>query len=84
MAMYYDNIVHGGHHEVRCMKSKVLLEALEAIQKELLIGTIKFSSKVVTIEDWGCFKLVHIANSSNWKTKALIGCDGMNLNSKKK
>jgi len=59
---------------VRCMRRKVLLEAL---QKELPNGTIKFSSKVVSIEDSGHFKLVHLADGSTLKTKVLIGCDGI-------
>ncbi|KAF7143177.1 hypothetical protein RHSIM_Rhsim05G0053600 [Rhododendron simsii] len=67
-----------GHHEVRCVRRKVLLEAL---QKELPSGTIRFSSKVVSIqeeESGGCFKLVHLANGSVVKAKVLIGCDGVN------
>ncbi|KAI8553986.1 hypothetical protein RHMOL_Rhmol05G0061500 [Rhododendron molle] len=44
-----------GDHEVRCVRRKFLLEAL---QKELPSGTIRFSSKVVSIEEdsGGCFK----------------------------
>ncbi|KAI8553985.1 hypothetical protein RHMOL_Rhmol05G0061400 [Rhododendron molle] len=67
-----------GHHEVRCVRRKVLLETL---QKELPSGTIRFSSKVVSIqeeESGGCFKLVHLANGSVVKAKVLIGCDGVN------
>ncbi|KAG5547617.1 hypothetical protein RHGRI_013343 [Rhododendron griersonianum] len=67
-----------GHHEVRGVRRKVLLETL---QKELPSGTIRFSSKVVSIqeeESGGCFKLVHLANGSVVKAKVLIGCDGVN------
>lgn len=66
-----------GDHEVRCIRRKVLLEAL---QKELPSDTIRFSSKVVSIEDdsGGCFKMVHLANGSVIKAKVLIGCDGVN------
>ncbi|XP_057510485.1 monooxygenase 2-like [Actinidia eriantha] len=64
-----------GEHEVRCLRRKLLLEAL---QKELPIGTIKYSSKVVSIEESGCFKLVHVADGSVLRTKVLIGCDGVN------
>ncbi|KAI8553988.1 hypothetical protein RHMOL_Rhmol05G0061700 [Rhododendron molle] len=70
--------LYGGHHELRCVRRKVLLEAL---QKELPSGTIRFSSKVVSIqeeESGGCFKLVHLANGSVVKAKVLIGCDGVN------
>ncbi|KAI8553989.1 hypothetical protein RHMOL_Rhmol05G0061800 [Rhododendron molle] len=66
-----------GDHEVRCVRRKFLLEAL---QKELPSGTIRFSSKVVSIEEdsGGCFKMVHLANGSAVKAKVLIGCDGVN------
>ncbi|KAF6159025.1 hypothetical protein GIB67_022180 [Kingdonia uniflora] len=64
-----------GDHEVRCTGRKVLLEALE---KELPSGTIRFGSKVVSIEEDGHFKLVHLADGSILKTKVLIGCDGVN------
>ncbi|GFZ00512.1 FAD/NAD(P)-binding oxidoreductase family protein [Actinidia rufa] len=64
-----------GEHEVRCLRRKLLLEALE---KELPIGTIKYSSKVVSIEESGCFKLLHVADGSVLRTKVLIGCDGVN------
>ncbi|KAK3009218.1 hypothetical protein RJ639_013261 [Escallonia herrerae] len=62
-------------HEVRCVKRKVLLEILE---KELPSGTIRFSSKVVSIESSGHQKLVHLADETTLRTKVLIGCDGVN------
>ncbi|GMY05415.1 monooxygenase 2-like [Fagus crenata] len=51
-----------GEHEVRCVKRRLLLEALA---KELPSGTIRFSSEVVCIEESGFFKLVH-----QWSSKA--------------
>ena len=53
-------------HEVRCVNRKLLLEALT---KELPSGTIRFSSKVVSIEISGFYKLVHLADGTILKTK---------------
>ncbi|KAL9244841.1 hypothetical protein vseg_018562 [Gypsophila vaccaria] len=64
-----------GDHELRCVKRKVLLETLA---KELPSNTIRFSSKVVSIEKSGNFKLLHLADGSILKAKVLIGCDGVN------
>ncbi|PON89947.1 FAD/NAD(P)-binding domain containing protein [Trema orientale] len=64
-----------GNHEVRCVVRKILLEALS---KELPSGTIRFSSKVVSIEESGFFKLVHLDDGTILRTKVLIGCDGVN------
>ncbi|KAK9677527.1 hypothetical protein RND81_11G149400 [Saponaria officinalis] len=64
-----------GNHEVRCVKRKVLLETLA---KELPSNTIRFSSKVVSIEKSGHFKLLRLVDGSILKTKVLIGCDGVN------
>ena len=67
--------MYSGEHEVRCVRRKLLLETIE---KELPIGTVKYSSKVVSIEESGCFKLVHVSDGSVLRTKVLIGCDGVN------
>ncbi|XP_038974083.1 monooxygenase 2-like [Phoenix dactylifera] len=64
-----------GEHEVRCLRRNILLEALE---KELPLGTVRYSSKVAAIEEDGYFKLLHLADGSKLKTKVLIGCDGVN------
>ncbi|KAK3412749.1 hypothetical protein EUGRSUZ_I01448 [Eucalyptus grandis] len=62
-------------HEVRCMQRKILMETLV---KELPSGTIKFSSKVVSIEQSGNLKLIHLSDGSNLRAKVLLGCDGVN------
>ncbi|KAM7470940.1 hypothetical protein LguiA_009123 [Lonicera macranthoides] len=67
--------LHGGEHEVRCMKRKLLLETLE---KELPSGTIRYSSKLDSVEDLGNFKLLHLADGTSIKAKVLVGCDGVN------
>ncbi|KAF8038051.1 hypothetical protein BT93_B0799 [Corymbia citriodora subsp. variegata] len=62
-------------HEIRCMQRRVLLETLA---NELPSGTIRYSSKVVSIEESSHLKLVHLADGSILKAKVLIGCDGVN------
>ncbi|KAK6938995.1 FAD-binding domain [Dillenia turbinata] len=64
-----------GDHEIHCVRRNILLETLA---KELPHGTIRYNSKVVSIEESGCFKLVHLADGSILRTKVLIGCDGVN------
>ncbi|CAH9097021.1 unnamed protein product [Cuscuta epithymum] len=61
--------------ESRCLRRKLLLETLN---KELPPATVRYSSKVVMIEESGMFKLVHLADGSVIKAKVLIGCDGVN------
>ncbi|KAK6115159.1 hypothetical protein DH2020_007428 [Rehmannia glutinosa] len=67
--------VNFGNVEVRCVRRRDLLETLE---KELPQGTIRYSSKVGSIEESEDFKLIHLADGSIVKTKVLIGCDGVN------
>ncbi|XP_073224195.1 monooxygenase 3-like isoform X2 [Cicer arietinum] len=61
--------------EVRCVRRKLLLEALA---NELPRGTIRYLSKVVAIEESGFFKILHLIDGTTIKTKVLIGCDGIN------
>ncbi|KAL7086051.1 hypothetical protein ACP275_14G315600 [Erythranthe tilingii] len=61
--------------ELRCVRRKDLLETLE---RELPQGTVRYSSKIVSIEESGNFKLLHLADGSVFRTKVLIGCDGVN------
>ncbi|KAL6275140.1 hypothetical protein ACE6H2_018741 [Prunus campanulata] len=66
-----------GDHEVRCVKRNFLLEALA---NELPSGTpsIRFSSKVVSIDESGYFNVVHLADGTILKAKVLVGRDGLN------
>uniref|UniRef100_A0ACD5ZUL0 Uncharacterized protein n=1 Tax=Avena sativa TaxID=4498 RepID=A0ACD5ZUL0_AVESA len=66
-----------GPHEARCVQRNVLLQALE---EELPRGTIRYSSKIVSIDqDTGSeAKILHLADGSMLRAKVLIGCDGIN------
>ncbi|XXG40374.1 hypothetical protein AAC387_Pa01g1109 [Persea americana] len=64
-----------GNHEVRCVMRNILLETLV---KELPQGTIRFGSKVVSLEQTKSLVHVHLADGSILKTKVLVGCDGVN------
>ncbi|GFP97730.1 3-hydroxybenzoate 6-hydroxylase 1 [Phtheirospermum japonicum] len=61
--------------EVRCVRRRDLLETLES---ELPQGTIRYSSKVDSIDESDNFKLIHLSDGSVVRTKVLIGCDGVN------
>uniref|UniRef100_A0ACD5WDY4 Uncharacterized protein n=1 Tax=Avena sativa TaxID=4498 RepID=A0ACD5WDY4_AVESA len=67
----------GGPFEFRCVRRDVLLQVLEA---ELPEDTIRYSSKIVSIDDehGGAAKIIHLADGSTLRAKALIGCDGIN------
>ncbi|KAK8564355.1 hypothetical protein V6N12_036481 [Hibiscus sabdariffa] len=63
-------------HEIRCLERRLLLETLA---NELPDGTIRFSSKVVSIDESASyFKRLHLADGTIIKTKVLVGCDGVN------
>lgn len=67
-----------GYGEVRCLRRNLILEALE---QGLPRGTVRLGAKVVSIEehdDGDCIKLLHLADGSTIKAKALVGCDGVN------
>ncbi|KAK4492673.1 hypothetical protein RD792_003493 [Penstemon davidsonii] len=53
-------------HEFRCVNRKVLMGTME---KELPKGTIRYSSKVVQIQDSGFYKSIHLADGKILKTK---------------
>ncbi|KAF8721256.1 hypothetical protein HU200_023182 [Digitaria exilis] len=58
------------HAEIRCVRRDLLLQALA---EELPKGTIRYSSKIVSIEEDGNIKILQLADGS-----VLIGCDGIN------
>jgi 2-polyprenyl-6-methoxyphenol hydroxylase-like FAD-dependent oxidoreductase len=66
-----------GDHEVRCVQRSVLLETLA---KELAPGTIRFNTKVVSIQQStnSSLTIVKLGDGALIKAKVLIGCDGGN------
>ncbi|XP_055821737.1 monooxygenase 2-like [Solanum dulcamara] len=62
-------------YDSRCIKRQEIVETLE---KELPPGTIKYSCRVISIEQSGIYKLLHLADKTILRTKVLIGCDGVN------
>ncbi|XP_047327350.1 monooxygenase 2-like [Impatiens glandulifera] len=67
-------------YECRCVERKELLETLA---KELPHGTIRFSSKLLSIhhhhqQSTTGFKSLQLSDGSVINTKVLIGCDGVN------
>ncbi|XP_066358349.1 monooxygenase 2-like [Miscanthus floridulus] len=64
-----------GPNEIRCVRRDLLLQALE---EELPRGTIRYSSRIVSIEEDGGVKVLQLADSSVIRAKVLVGCDGIN------
>ncbi|KAL6649237.1 hypothetical protein ACP70R_013461 [Stipagrostis hirtigluma subsp. patula] len=64
-----------GPNEIRCIRRDLLLQALE---EELPRGTIRYSSRIVSIEEDGDVKILQLADGSVLRAKVLIGCDGIN------
>ncbi|KAK3148343.1 hypothetical protein QOZ80_3BG0293850 [Eleusine coracana subsp. coracana] len=63
-------------HEIRCVRRDLLLQTLA---EELPAGTIRYSSKIVSIEEDGSsVKVLQLADGSVLRAKVLIGCDGIN------
>ncbi|KAJ4784491.1 hypothetical protein LUZ62_035737 [Rhynchospora pubera] len=63
-----------GKHEFRSVRRDSLVKILA---KELPKDTIRYSSKVVLIEDGDNLKLLHLADGSIIKAKVVVGCDGI-------
>ncbi|KAF5480684.1 hypothetical protein F2P56_001415 [Juglans regia] len=67
-----------GQHGVRVVHRKALLEALA---EEVPIDSIRFSSKLKSIEnqtqEGSSFAIIHMEDGASIKAKALIGCDGV-------
>ncbi|KAF8038057.1 hypothetical protein BT93_B0802 [Corymbia citriodora subsp. variegata] len=75
MSFYLLRIYCRRGHEIRCVQRRILLETLA---NELPGDTIRYSSKVVSIDGSGYLKLVHLSDGLILKAKVLIGCDGVN------
>ncbi|KAF7041352.1 hypothetical protein CFC21_051162 [Triticum aestivum] len=63
--------------EFRCVRRDVLLQVLAA---ELPTGTIRYSSRIVSIDDGDDdgAKILHLADGSTLRARVLVGCDGIN------
>ncbi|CAN6314009.1 unnamed protein product [Urochloa humidicola] len=64
-----------GPNEIRCVRRDLLLQALA---EELPRDSIRYSSKIVSIEEDGDVKILQLADGSVLRAKVLIGCDGIN------
>ncbi|XP_041005925.1 monooxygenase 2-like isoform X2 [Juglans microcarpa x Juglans regia] len=67
-----------GQHGLRVVQRKALLEALA---EEVPIDSVRFSSKLKSIEnqtqEGSSFAIIHMEDGASIKAKALIGCDGV-------
>ncbi|RLN38653.1 FAD-dependent urate hydroxylase-like isoform X1 [Panicum miliaceum] len=64
-----------GANEIRCVRRDALLQVLE---EELPRGTIRYSSRIVSIQEDGGVRILHLADGSTLRAKVLIECDGIN------
>ncbi|KAG2716382.1 hypothetical protein I3760_03G123500 [Carya illinoinensis] len=75
---YYPANPYKGQHGLRVVHRKALLEALA---EEVPIDSIRFSSKLKSIEnqtqEGSSFAVIHMEDGASIKAKALIGCDGV-------
>ncbi|KAG6721719.1 hypothetical protein I3842_03G125900 [Carya illinoinensis] len=75
---YYPANPYKGQHGLRVVHRKALLEALA---EEVPIDSIRFSSKLKSIEnltqEGSSFTIIHMEDGASIKAKALIGCDGV-------
>lgn len=55
-------------YDSRCIKRQEIVETLE---KELPPGTIKYSSRLISIEEFGLYKLLHLADKTIIRTKVI-------------
>ncbi|KAG2716379.1 hypothetical protein I3843_03G125300 [Carya illinoinensis] len=75
---YYPAYSFKGQHGLRVVHRKALLEALA---EEVPIDSIRFSSKLKSIEnqtqEGSSSAIIHMEDGASIKAKALIGCDGV-------
>ncbi|CAM0151071.1 unnamed protein product [Urochloa decumbens] len=64
-----------GPLEIRCVRRDLLLRTLE---EQLPKGTVRYDSRIVSIEEDGNIKILQLADGSLLRAKVLIGCDGIN------
>ncbi|KAG2716386.1 hypothetical protein I3760_03G123800 [Carya illinoinensis] len=78
MSVSVSRLVPRGQHGLSVVHRKALLEALA---EEVPIDSIRFSSKLKSIEnltqEGSSFAIIHMEDGASIKAKALIGCDGV-------